>query len=368
MKLLDKLSGSVKSRVEITISNKTLLRIILFIIGAILVYKFFFQIARPLSLVAISAFLAIALNPAVSWITHRLTSKKRARATGVAYLLVVSFLIGFVSLIIPPLVTQTQAFVSDVPQIVTDFRQQDSSAARFVRKYKLDQQIQNISSEFTKRAGNFPGPVLSTASKIGSIMISIITVLVLTFMMLVEGPKWMDRMWELYPTEYDKHHAQYLAKRMYRIVTRYVNGQIFVAFIAAMFSLTIMLIIGVPSAVALAGIVFLFGLIPLVGNTIAAAIVVIVSLFASFKLAVIMLIYFLVYQQIENVTLQPYIQSKNNELTPLIVFIAAITGASFGGIFGAFIAIPLTGCIKLLIDDWLSKHRGTETPDEQLVQ
>lgn len=104
--------------------------------------------------------------------------------------------------------------------------------------------------------------------------------------------------------------------------------------------------------IALAGIVFLFGLIPLIGNTIAALIVVLFCLFSSVNLAIGIAIYFLIYQQLENATLQPMIQSRSNQLTPLIVFVAALLGAGVSGLLGALVAIPTAGCLKVLFDEY----------------
>ncbi|MBI3624146.1 AI-2E family transporter, partial [Candidatus Saccharibacteria bacterium] len=178
---------------------------------------------------------------------------------------------------------------------------------------------------------------------------------------LVEGPDWLQRYWQLHPKA-RRQHDKVLAERMYRVVTGYVNGQVLIAAIASVFAMTTLVIashvIGVSvNAVALAGIVFLFGLIPLIGNTLAASVVILVSLFSSVPLAVTMLVYFLIYQQVENVTLQPYIQSRHNVLTPLLVFVAALIGAGLGGILGAFVAIPAVGCLRILLTDYL-KNRG----------
>jgi predicted PurR-regulated permease PerM len=73
-----------------------------------------------------------------------------------------------------------------------------------------------------------------------------------------------------------------------------------------------------------------------------------------------MLVYFIIYQQIENATIQPYIQSRGSELTPMLVFIAAILGIGLGGVLGGFVAIPIAGCAKVLIDDQLDQHRESE--------
>ena len=93
----------------------------------------------------------------------------------------------------------------------------------------------------------------------------------------------------------------------------------------------------------------------MIGTLIGATIVVSVSLLSSLPLAIIMLAFFIVYQQIENVTIQPYIQSKKSELTPLLVFIAAILGIGFGGLLGAFIAIPVAACLRIVIIDYYQR-------------
>ncbi len=109
-------------------------------------------------------------------------------------------------------------------------------------------------------------------------------------------------------------------------------------------------------------VVGLLGLIPMIGNMLAAVIVVIVSLFVSLPLALTMAVFFLVYQQIENATLQPYIQSKYNDLTPLTVFIAALIGISVGGFLGALVAIPIAGCVRILVLEYYGdKLKPAET-------
>jgi predicted PurR-regulated permease PerM len=116
------------------------------------------------------------------------------------------------------------------------------------------------------------------------------------------------------------------------------------------------------NAAALAGIVAVFGLIPLFGNPLAATIVVLASLISSVSLGIIMLIYFVVYFFIENHTFQPYIQSRLNELTPLTVFVAAVLGVGFGGLLGAIIAIPAASAVKVLVEDYFQTKSHKEAP------
>jgi predicted PurR-regulated permease PerM len=107
------------------------------------------------------------------------------------------------------------------------------------------------------------------------------------------------------------------------------------------------------NAIALGGIVGLFALLPLIGTTIGAVIAVLACLLVSMPMAIAAAVYFVIYQQIENVTIQPYIQSRSNNLTPLSVFIGALIGVGFGGFLGAVVAIPVVGCIKVFLDDYL---------------
>jgi predicted PurR-regulated permease PerM len=179
-------------------------------------------------------------------------------------------------------------------------------------------------------------------------------------MMLVEGPMWVERILEAQPKG-KREARKKLLQKLYRVVTNYVNGQVIVAFIAGSFALIALLvasnIFGVSiNAVALAGIIMLFGLLPLIGATIGAVIVVLACLLQSVPLAITMGIFFVIYQQVENLTIQPYIQSKASNLTPLIVFTAALIGVSVGGLLGAFVAIPTAGCIKIFVEDYYSRR------------
>jgi predicted PurR-regulated permease PerM len=356
--------GRDNKKQELTISNNTILRIIGFGLATVLVVRIFENIVHPLTLIFVSIFLAIALNRSVNWVSKNLKTKSRTTATTIAYISVISVLIGFLALVVPPLTNQTREFVNDVPQTLRDLKEDEGFVGDMIRRYDLEEQVSQFASDWARDFSGVGGQAVSIANRVVSNIISIIVVLVLTFMMLIEGPKWMQAFWKQYPAPKRKH-AQKIVAHMNSIVTNYVYGQMVVAAIGAAFAIVALFIataifnVDSVNAVALGGIVFLFSLIPMFGATIAAIIVSLFSLFASPALAITMAIYFIVYQQIENASIQPYIQSKGNELTPMLVFIAAIIGVSFGGILGAFVAIPTAGCIKVLIDEYLNNRDDT---------
>ena len=351
------------NNVEVTVSNRTVLRVLALVVVAFLGVQAFRSLAHPLTLILIAFFLACALNPAVHWISSRLKNNNRTMAIAVAFLIVLTTLVTFFSLVIPPLAKQVSEFVRDVPETVQSVKTQDSALGRTVRKYKLDSKIDDFTNDFSSRVS--ARPVLDIAGRIGETIVSILAVLAMTFMMLNEGPGWARRLATFIPEEDRKHRSELIGK-MYGMVTGFVNGQFIVATVAGFVTLVALLIASSVvhasvNAVALAGIVAIFGLIPLIGNPMGYATVILACLLSSTNLAIVIAIFFLVYAQIENVTLQPYVQGKQNELTPLTVFVSALLGISFGGIIGALFAIPVAGCIRILLIDW-TERKGYRAP------
>lgn len=339
--------------INVTFSNQTVVRVVIFVIVAFVIVAFFGRISAALKLILLSGFLALALNPAVSWISKHLPSKSRVRATAVAYAVVITLLIGFIALVVPPLVRQTVDFVDTIPLTVNDIQNQDTPIVRFIERHNLTDQYTQAISEVKDNLDNVTSRAYSVVTTVGGGLVAIITVLVMTFMMLVEGPRWVNRFLALQPKNKIDKRVQVL-RDMYRMVTGYVNGQLLIAAIAATFAFFALAIASTLfdaniNPIALAAIVGLIGLIPMIGNAIAAVIVVLFCLFVSVPLAIVMGIFFIVYQQVENATLQPYIQSRYNELTPLTVFIAAIIGVSVAGFLGALIAIPVAGCLRIYL-------------------
>lgn len=347
--------------INVSITTKTIVKAVVIITALLIFYKFLSYISSTLQLIVISAFLAMALNPAVSWLTRHIPGKSRVGATAVAYITVLSFIIGIVVLIVPPLLQQGYDVANNIPTNVQDFENQNNPMVSFISNHGLTEEYTQLVTAVQDNLQEVGKRALDAISTLGSALLAIITVLILTFMMLVEGPRWINRFWEVQNQDKVAKRRE-ITNKMYRMVTGYVNGQLLIATIAASFAFVALMICKTIfnvsiDVISLTLIVGLIGLIPMIGNTLAAVIVVIVCLFVSLPMAITMGIFFLVYQQIENATLQPYIQSKYNELTPLIVFLAALIGVSIAGFLGALIAIPVAGCLRILFIE-LSGHKA----------
>jgi predicted PurR-regulated permease PerM len=317
------------------------------------------QASHALVLIFTGFFLALALNGPVHWLAQRIPGKRRGSrvlATAISFIVVILLVAAFLFSIVPPLVKQTSGFVATVPDLVQDVRQPDSTIGKLVERYHLESQIDKSTQQFSDRLGNIGGAALSSISKIGSSVFSVLTILVLTFMMLIEGPGWVRFFRDMIPDEH-QDRADRLARDMYNVVKGYVNGQVVLALIASLMLLPALLLLHISYPAALVVVVFICGLIPLVGHTIGATIVTIVALFTSPWTAVIILAYYILYQQIENYIIQPRIQANSTNMSPLLVFASVIVGVNFGGLFGGLVAIPVVGCIRIALLDYLHSRQ-----------
>jgi predicted PurR-regulated permease PerM len=177
----------------------------------------------------------------------------------------------------------------------------------------------------------------------------------MTFFMLLEGPTWVERFYRLLPHG-SQPRARKVGSEIYRTVGGYVTGNLLISLIAGSLTTLVLLILGVPYAVALGLIVAILDLIPLAGATIAAILIGAVAFIHSVPAGIIVVIFFILYQQVENHLLQPVIYGRTVQLSPLTVLVSILVGAELAGILGALAAIPVAGSIQVVILDWL-EHR-----------
>jgi predicted PurR-regulated permease PerM len=346
------------SEVELTVSNRTILRVI---VAAILAILFFAAVRRSehtLTLIGVALFLSLALNAPVHWLADHLPGKRRgnrALATGLSIVIILALLGAFLAVVVPPLVNQTTRFVQEAPGLVEQVRDQNSSVGSFVRDHHLQGQVDKISHQLSNRVNNLGGTAISTVSHIGSSIFATLTVIVLTVMMLAEGPHWRRILEQLVPSRHTKR-TQKLAHDMHRVIQGYVNGQVLLAAIASLLIVPMLFILHISNPLALMVIIFICGLIPMVGHTIGAVIVTTVALFHSLTAAIIILAYYILYQQIENYVVQPRIQANATNMSAVLVFISVILGANFGGLLGALVAIPIAGCLRVAVLDYLESR------------
>jgi predicted PurR-regulated permease PerM len=200
------------------------------------------------------------------------------------------------------------------------------------------------------------GTALAITRGVLTLIVAIVTIAFLTFFMLLEGPAWMERIYGLIP-EGSRDRWRQIGNDIYRTIGGYVTGNLFISLIAGVASTILLLILGIPYAVALGLLVAILDLIPLAGATLAAIIVSTVAFFDGWVQGGIVLAFFIAYQQIENHMIQPVVYSRTVQLSPLAILISVLIGAELAGVLGALAAIPVAGTIQVLLLAWLSERR-----------
>lgn len=351
-------------KTELVITTQTFVKTVLLIVGTILLLGILRLSAHALLIIFSAFFLALALNAPVSFIARHIPGRargNRAWATSIGFLIVVILLGGFIASFVPPLVRQTQNLVDAAPGLVEDVRNQEGSVGEIIRKYHLEDQINTLSSQLSSRLKNGAGAAFDTVQGVGTSVFTLLTVLALTFMMLVEGPRRLKFFEELVPSKH-KAVVHRSALDMYKVIKGYVNGQVLLAAIAALLITPMLFILDISYPVGLMVVVFICGLIPMVGHTIGAILVTLVALFTSPMSALIILLYYILYQQIENYLVQPRIQANSTDMSPLLVFASVVVGVTLGGIFGGLVAIPVAGCLRVALLEYLRSKNLVDSP------
>ena len=232
---------------------------------------------------------------------------------------------------------------------------------------QLDNAVDSIQNTATEWAGNVGQNVITGIGSFFSFLAALILVLVLTFLMLIEGPAWMDKLWQLYPDQNKVKTHRRIIGRMYNVVSGYVTGQLTVSGIGATFAGLFVFALSifmpeVPGSLAMptAAVAFVLSLIPMFGATIGGTIVTLLLALNSIPATIIYVIFFVIYQQIENNFISPHIQAKHIDLSALMVLASVTVGLYMFGVVGGIIAIPIAGSIRILIEEFLEKRKAQE--------
>ena len=303
----------------------------------------------------VALFLAMALNPAVEWLQRRWL-KRRGAAVAVVFCLALLVIVGIAATFVPTLVREVNDFANAVPGYVHDLTKGKGKLGFLERRYQIVEKIQQaISKSGVAGLLGLTGTALSVTKSILNSIVAAITITFLTLFMLLEGPTWVERFYGLLP-ERSRPRWRRVGLDIYKSVGGYVTGNLAISVIAGAAATVALLVLGVPYAVALGLVVGIFDLIPLAGATIAAVIVSTVGFLHSTTAGIILVVYFIVYQQIENQILQPIVYGRTVQLSPLAVLVAVLAGAQLAGVVGALGAIPIAAGIQVVVLDILAQR------------
>ncbi|MEA2486468.1 MAG: hypothetical protein QOF16_122 [Actinomycetota bacterium] len=304
-----------------------------------------YQVRSVLILAIVALFLAIGLDPAVRILERR--GLKRGQAVALIFLAAILFIGGFIAAVVPPLISQVAHFATNLPHYVQDLADKNPRIAQFVSQNDISQKLKDATSHVPSIIGGSVGKVLGVAGSVASAFFNMLTVFVLTIYFLLSLAKIRDGTLRLVPRS-ERDRVARLVDPILEKVGAYVAGNIATSMIAGVASFIFLLSGRVPYPVALALWVAIADLIPLVGATLGAVPAVVVAFFASPLQGIATLIFFLVYQQVENYYVAPKVMTKAVDVSPAAVLLAALIGAGLLGFVGALMAIPAAAALKII--------------------
>jgi predicted PurR-regulated permease PerM len=321
----------------------------------------------------ISLFLAAALNPAVNWLERRHRLVKRPLAIALTYLGVGVALIFVVGIFLPVLVDQINgltkfvATVANAPEGPTEYLKglaKDNGLGGLFQRFsdqiaQLRQQLGDLLRNLFSASGQI-------AVGLAGFVAALATVLTLTFFLLLGSERYVNAGVGFFP-EAHQPLVRRLLTQSAGAISGYITGNLAISVICGVTTFVVLLILGMPYAAPLALLVAVLDLIPLVGATLGGALLVIVGLFVEPWKAVVLLVYIVVYQQVEGSVLQPLVYSKAVQLNGLVILIALLVGGQLLGIPGALLAIPVAEIIRIVVTELLAYRRMRQEAEEPAV-
>lgn len=321
------------------------------VLVALLVGTVVGQLSTVLIYVGVALFIALGLDPLVSWLEKRIPRW----AAVLAVFGTIVILVGLLLLtIIPIIVEQISNLIYTFPGFLNTFLASD-----FLKNLEVQlsgiidlQQVNTGIQNFIKDPNNFVnigGGLLVVGAGIAGGVTGIIIVLILTLYFLSSLPTIKKATYRFVPATKRAGFTD-ISDQITSAVGRYIVGQFSLALVNGVLSFIFLSIIGAPKTALLAFIAFLFSLVPLIGTLFASILISVLCLFASPLTALVAIIYYLIYMQIEAYVLSPRIMNKAVNVPGAVVLIVAIAGGTLGGVLGALVAIPIAASVIIIIE------------------
>jgi predicted PurR-regulated permease PerM len=336
---------------------RAILRVVVTVVLSALALVLVYLVREPLGWIVLAMFLAIAASGPVNFLSRYI---RRAAAVAIVYLGIVLIPIGIALILIPPVVEQAVKLVDNLPGYVQDLNEafdENPQLRELDEKYDITTKLEDAAQDLVSKLDDAAVALADIGAGVVGSVFALVTIIVMSMFMVGRGARWRDALLAYRPPQ-QAESIRRATDRIADAVGSYVTGALLQAFIAGVAAWLMLVILGVPEPLPLAVVMMLLDLIPLVGATLGAVIVGVVTLFTDFPLVtIIWAIFAIAYQQFENYVVQPRIQSRAVALDPFIVVIAAIFGGTLLGVIGALLAIPTAAAVQIAIREYLDYRR-----------
>jgi predicted PurR-regulated permease PerM len=305
-----------------------------------------------LMLVYVSALIAMGLSPLVTLIEHPRRDKAMRRVPRwLAILAVYAVIVAVVSLVgllvIPPLVAQASALWAKLPAEFNRFQMFLIGHKLLTHRVTLEEAVQNAPSG---TGGNAVGTALVAISSLVGGVFGLITILILTFYLLIEAGAMFEYLVRFVPLDRRGDVAMVARQAVFK-VSAWLRAQFILAGVMGTFSAIGLGLMGLPYFYVVALIAAIGETIPIVGPVVGGITAVAVAISVSPKLALMVGTYFLVLHQLEANILVPKIMERSVGVSPVAVLVALLIGGALWGLVGAILAIPTAALLSVIIEE-----------------
>jgi predicted PurR-regulated permease PerM len=308
-----------------------------------------------LTWVVVAAFFAVALNPLVAWVQRRLV-RRRAAATLVVFLATFIALGGLGALIVVPLIDEVTRFAQQAPNLLSETRAGRGPLGELLERFHVRQYVETHWDELRGYVGRLGQPTARLVRGAAQGVAGVLTIVVLAYLMVVQAPRIIDGALAMAGDARAERLCR-IGRECARTITGYLTGNLLISLICGLLTFVVLVLTGVPFAAVIALVVAIADLIPLVGATLGGIVAVGAALLHSRTAGLVVLVFYVVYQQLENHLLQPLIYGRSVRLNPLTVLVSVLIAAELGGLVGALLAIPAAGMVQVLLREFVPAFR-----------
>ncbi len=340
-------------------------RIVLTILAVVGALYIVYLLRKPIGYVVLATFIAITLSAPVNLLARYM---KRGAAIAVTYVGVLLIPVLLALIVVPPMVREGTNLAEKAPEYardVQDYVEKNKRLRELDEKYDITGKIEEEAAKLPAKVGDAASTFADIGVGLVNSAFALINILILSIFLVSSGRRWLDKFVEWRrPRESDR--IKLVFDRVGRTFANYIGGALLQATIAAVIAYAVMRILGVPFAAPLAVATFFFDLIPLVGATIGAVLIGLVTLFNDFPTATIIWVVFaIVYQQLENTVIQPQIQRRAVAVHPFAVLFGVLCGATLFGVVGALLAIPVIASGEIALRELMAYQAESRKVDEE---
>lgn len=341
-------------RVPVRTIATTIAMVLATAIGLLVLY----DVRRVLVWIIVAIFFAVALYPVVGWFDRHVTRGRRALSTLLVFVLLVVILGGLITAFAVPLAREGADFATQFPGIISDARAGRGMIGHFLAQTHALTLVQQHQDQIKHYASGLTTPAVGLLSGVATTIAGLVTIFVLAYLMVLEGPKFVGSSLNLIGSEETRDRLRAVGSDCAKSVTGYLSGNLVISVVCGIIHYIALRAMGVPFAGLIALFVAIVDLIPLVGATLGGIVALVAAAIHSLPALIVVAIVFVVYQQLENHLLQPLVFARTVNLNPLTVLISILVAVELAGILGALLAIPIASILQVISRDLWDHRRG----------